>query len=112
MKGTYLGEFEEIVLLTVGVLFDEAYGVAIGEEIEQHTGRPISISAVHSALHRLAEKGFVHSRMGGAKPERGGRRKRLFTVTIAGQRALQEAKALRNQLWQQIPDIAFKGSNA
>ena len=112
MKGTYLGEFEEIVLLTVGVLYDDAYGIAIMEEIEKQTGRAVHISAVHSALHRLEEKGFVSSRMGEATQERGGRRKRLFTVSVAGQKALKGAKALRNRLWQLIPDIAFEGGKS
>ena len=112
MKGTYLGEFEEIVLLTVGVLYDDAYGVAIVEEIERQTERAVHISAVHSALHRLEEKGFVSSRMGGATQERGGRKKRLFAVSLAGQKALKEAKELRNQLWQRIPDIAFQGGKS
>jgi PadR family transcriptional regulator PadR len=108
MKGTYLGEFEEVVLLTVGVLYNDAYGVAITEELERQSGRPVSISAVHSALSRLQEKGLVSSRMGGATAERGGRRKRLFTVTVAGNRALQDIRELRNNLWNLIPKTAFE----
>jgi DNA-binding PadR family transcriptional regulator len=104
MKGTYLGEFEELVLLTVCVLYDEAYGVAVMESIEQQAGRSASISAVHSALHRLEKKGFLDSQMGGATSERGGRRKRLFTITNDGKEALIEARHLREKLWRLIPD--------
>ena len=108
MKGTYLGEFEEVVLLTVGVLHDGAYGVAIAEEIERQSGRSVSISAVHATLNRLQEKGLVTSRMGGATAERGGRRKRLFTVSVAGSRALRDIRELRNNLWNLIPKTAFE----
>lgn len=108
MRKTYLGEFEEVVLLTVALLYDEAYGVAITEALEQQTGRSPSISAVHATLHRLQEKGFVNSRMGGATAERGGRRKRFFTVTPAGSRALHEIQQVRQQFWQQIPPKALQ----
>lgn len=103
MKRTYLGEFEEIVLLTVAILGDKAYGVSITEEIEQQTGRSLSVSAVHAALHRLEEKGMVSSYMGDATAERGGRRKRLFSVTAAGSRTLDEIRLLRNRMWDSIP---------
>ncbi|MDN5203754.1 helix-turn-helix transcriptional regulator [Fulvivirgaceae bacterium BMA10] len=107
MKGTYIGEFEELILLMVGVLYDEAYGVAIMHEIESQTDRRVNISAVHSALKRLEEKGFLNSRMGGATSERGGRRKRYFTLTSYGKKALDEANALRNQLYHKIPKMAW-----
>ncbi|MBC7919539.1 MAG: PadR family transcriptional regulator [Ferruginibacter sp.] len=108
MKGSYLGEFEEVVLLTVGVLHDEAYGAGIADEIERQSGRSVSISAVHATLNRLQEKGLVTSRMGGATPERGGRRKRLFTVSVAGSRALRDLRELRDNLWNLIPKTAFE----
>src|SRR5688572_28583881 len=108
MRGTYLGEFEEVVLLTVGVLYDQAYGLLITEEIERQTGRSVSISAVHAALSRLEEKGFVSSRMGGATQERGGRWKRFFTVSVAGSRALREVHETRTQLWDLIPSAALE----
>ncbi|GAB3513904.1 PadR family transcriptional regulator [Emticicia fontis] len=103
MRRTYLGEFEEIVLLTVAILGDGAYGVTITEEIEQQTGRSVSISAVHAALHRLEEKSMLSSYMGDATSERGGRRKRLFSVTAAGNRTLDEIRLLRNRMWDSIP---------
>jgi PadR family transcriptional regulator PadR len=105
MKGTYLGEFEEIVLLAVGILKDEAYGVSIRKEIEAQNERPVNIGAVHTALHRLEAKGFLKSRFGEATEVRGGKRKRLFILTAAGLRALREAQALRAQMWARIPKI-------
>lgn len=61
MKGTQLGEFEELVLLIVGILNGEAYGVSILKDIEEHTGRKVTVSTIHTALYRLEEKGFVES---------------------------------------------------
>jgi PadR family transcriptional regulator, regulatory protein PadR len=107
MKRTYLGEFEEVVLLTVAVLGEGAYGVAITDELDRQTGRSVSISAVHAALHRLQEKGMLSSRMGEATAERGGRRKRLFTVTVLGSRTLHDIRAVRTQLWESISPNAL-----
>ncbi|MVM31237.1 PadR family transcriptional regulator [Spirosoma sp. HMF4905] len=103
MKRAFLGEFEEIVLLTVAVLGESAYGVTVTQEIEQKTGRTVGFSTVHTTLQRLGEKGFLSSEMGGATAERGGRRKRFFTVTAAGRRALQEVKQVREELWGALP---------
>lgn len=103
MKRTFLGEFEEVVLLTVAILGDEAYGVTVTQEIEQRTGRSVGFSTVHTTLQRLAEKGFLSSQMGGATAERGGRRKRFFTVTAAGRRALKKVKQVREELWDALP---------
>ena len=108
MKKTYLGEFEEVVLLTVALLYDEAYGVAITETLQQQTRRSPSISAVHATLHRMEEKGWITSRLGGATAERGGRRKRYFTVTPAGSRALHARQQERLHLWKKIPPIALQ----
>lgn len=108
MKGTYLGELEELVLLTVGVLYQQAYGVAVMEEIENQVGRKLNISAVHAVLKRLEDKGFITSVMGGATTERGGRRKRLFKLTATGKRALEETNEIRSQLFHQIPKIALQ----
>jgi PadR family transcriptional regulator PadR len=102
MKRTYLGEFEELVLLTVAILSQGAYGVAITDELDRQTGRSVSISAVHAALHRLEEKGMLSSFMGEATAERGGRRKRLFRVTVIGSKTLQEVREQRNRLWDSI----------
>ena len=104
MKGTHLGEFEELVLLVVGILHGEAYGVRIAEEIEAQTGRKVSLSPVHTALYRLEKKGFVHSELGGATQQRGGRRKRIYQITSAGRSTLNEVRLMRNRLWNLLPD--------
>jgi len=103
MKGTYLGEFEEVVLLAVAIRSGDAYGAAVVTEIEQQMNRSVNLGAVHSALNRLQEKGLVTSELGGVTAERGGRRKRLYSVTAAGQRALQSIRQVRNQMWEAIP---------
>ncbi len=108
MKGTYIGELEELVLLTVGILYRQAYGVAVMDEIETQTGRSLNISAVHAVLKRLEEKGLVTSEMSEPTSERGGRRKRIFLLTAVGKRALEEANGLRNQLFNQIPKVALQ----
>jgi PadR family transcriptional regulator, regulatory protein PadR len=108
MKGTNLGEFEELVLLTVGILNQEAYSIAISKEINRITKRDVSFAVVHSALNRLEEKGFVDSKMGGATSERGGRSKRLFTISRAGKKALLRAKEQRDELWSLMPKVVFK----
>ncbi len=104
MKGTNLGEFEELILLTVCILFENAYGVTVMQELEKQTGRSLSISAVHAALIRLEKKGFLTSRMGGATQVRGGRRKRYFQITDSGKAALTEMRRIREKLWQMIPE--------
>ncbi|GGM96924.1 hypothetical protein GCM10010967_33380 [Dyadobacter beijingensis] len=102
MKRNYLGEFEELVLLTVAILHPGAYGAAITDEMDAQTGRSVSISAVHAALARLEEKGMLSSAFGEATQERGGRRKRLFTVTVLGNQTLQHVRDTRARLWDSI----------
>jgi PadR family transcriptional regulator, regulatory protein PadR len=99
MERRYLGEFEEIVLLLVSALDENAYGVTITREIESQTGRAVRLNQVHSALQRLEEKGMVRSKMGGASSERGGRRKRMFTTTALGRRVLADIQEVRQRLW-------------
>jgi DNA-binding PadR family transcriptional regulator len=99
----YLGELEELVLLMVALLDKEAYAVSISEELDKQAGREISLSAIHAVLHRLEEKGFVRSALGGASAERGGRRKRLFTITAYGYNAIAELRETRNLIWKQLP---------
>ncbi|HEY3429886.1 MAG TPA: helix-turn-helix transcriptional regulator [Cyclobacteriaceae bacterium] len=95
----YIGEFEELVLLTIAALDENAYGVAIKEDIEQRTDRSISIGALHSTITRLEEKGFIKSWLGDPTQERGGRRKRFFQLTNQGKAGLRNVKALRDELW-------------
>ena len=98
-----LGELEELVLMIVAILNEEAYGVKVMDEILSQIGRKVNISAVNTVLDRLEKKGFVNSFMGGASAERGGRRKRLFKVTAEGSRALSYVHTTRNSLYSQIP---------
>jgi len=107
MKKYPLGEFEELVLLTVGVLYDEAYGVAIKDEIETRLNRKVSVGALQSALRRMEKKGYLNSRLGDTSNQRGGKRKRFFTITAYGKRALEYTKEVRESLWGDIPGMAF-----
>jgi len=99
MKG-YIGEFEELVLLTITSLGNHAYGVAIKEDIEKRSNRRISLGALHSTITRLEEKGLIKSWLGEPTPERGGRRKRFFEITYQGKVALHHVKELRDDLWK------------
>lgn len=112
MKGTYLGEFEELVLLTVGILNDDAHGLAVQRELEIQSGRKPMISAVHKVLVRLEDKGLLTSSMGGATSERGGRRKRLYEMTAAGKKALETSKELRNKMWDAVPKVVWEGGES
>ncbi|MBR07027.1 MAG: PadR family transcriptional regulator [Rickettsiales bacterium] len=107
MKETRLGEFEEVLLLLVGILNDEAYAFKISEEFEAQSGRAVSIGAVHSTLDRLKEKGFLTSEMGQPTAERGGRRKRIYSITSAGKRTLEQSRDFKVSLWNQYPDLAI-----
>lgn len=102
-----LGEFEEIAMLTVGVLYGDAYGVSIKKEIETRLERNVSVGALQTALKRLEAKGYLQSHEGGNTSERGGRPKRFFTITAQGKRAIEETKNMRNQLYNAIPHVAL-----
>jgi PadR family transcriptional regulator, regulatory protein PadR len=107
MSKEYLGEFEELVLTMVGVLQEEAYGNAIVNEIKDRLGRDSNLSAVHVTLYRLEDKGLVKSNMGGATNTRGGRRKRIFSITNAGLAMLKSMKEARVDLWKLIPRLNY-----
>ena len=102
-----LGEFEEIVLLTVGVLYDEAYGIAIKKEIQKQLNRNVSVGAMQSALRRMEQKGYLKTREGESNQIRGGRPKRYFTITAYGKAALEYTRDVRSELWQAIPKMAL-----
>ena len=110
MNRHQLGEFEEIVLLTVGILFKQAYGVAIIDEIEQRTRRKVSIGALQTVLRRLESKGYLTSEFGEATNVRGGKRKRYFSLTTLGSRVLRENQQQRKELYKAIPRVAFPKS--
>lgn len=107
MSKYQLGEFEEVVLLTVAVLYGEAYGIAIIDELESRLNRKVSIGSLQTVLRRLEKKGYLTSEFGEATQVRGGKRKRFFTVTNFGRNVLEETKNQRLSLWNSIPKIAF-----
>jgi len=108
MKKYQLGEFEEIVLLTAGVLYKNAYGVSIKKEIEDRLNRKVSVGALQSALRRLEDKGYLKSFEGEATEERAGRPKKYFQITAYGKKAMEYTKNTRDELWSAIPKIAWK----
>jgi DNA-binding PadR family transcriptional regulator len=108
MKAYHLGEFEEIVLLTVAVLYDNAYGVSIRQDIEERLKRNVSVSALQTALRRMEKKGYLESGFGEATAIRGGKRKRFFKVTRYGMQALEHARNDRSKLWEAIPKVAYQ----
>jgi len=107
MKKYQLGEFEEIVILTIGVLYKEAYGVAIKNEIETRLSRQVSMGAMHTALVRLEDKGYIKSTIGEGTEERMGRPRRYFQITALGKKAMEYSKDTRNELWRAIPKMAL-----
>ncbi|MDJ1466866.1 helix-turn-helix transcriptional regulator [Cytophagaceae bacterium DM2B3-1] len=110
MKGTNLGEYEELVLLTVAALGTEAYSVAICDELEKYTERSAKLGVVHAVLNRLEEKGLLKSHLGEATATRGGKRKRYYEVTQAGKLALTKTRQVRETLWQLIKGFNLEGS--
>ena len=107
MKHTQLGEFEELVLLVVGSLHQNAYSISIKNELQDKTSRKPSIGALHSALNRLEKKGFINSHEGGATSERGGRRKRFYEITAFGRKALDQSYELRSSLYHTLPQVNY-----
>ena len=87
MKKFQLGEFEEIVILTIGILYKGAYGVAIKKEIETRLSRNVSMGAMHTALMRLEDKGYIKSYEGETSEERAGRPKKYFQITALGKKS-------------------------
>ncbi|MEQ8906843.1 PadR family transcriptional regulator [Ekhidna sp.] len=103
-----LGAFEELVLLAVGALGDDAYGVTVKEMLKEKTQKNPSIGALHSALYRLEEKGYLEASEGGATNERGGRRKKYYRLTSHGIKVLEEANELRMAFSRQVPGLNLK----
>jgi len=102
MKGDHIGEFEELVMLAVAGL-DDAYGVSIKNRLDQETNRDVTIGAVYAALDRLEDKTLVVSTEVAGPAERGGRRRRAFTVTPEGRRILRQMRSVRERLWRAAP---------
>ncbi|HYC87257.1 MAG TPA: helix-turn-helix transcriptional regulator [Chryseosolibacter sp.] len=108
MKNIQLGEFEEIVLLTVGVLTGNAYSVTIKDEIETRLRREVSIGSLQITLRRLEAKGFLKSKLGETNEKRRGRPKLYFEITAYGKRALEYTKASRDNLWKSLPKLVLR----
>ncbi len=111
MNNFQLGEFEEMVLLTVAVLHDDAYGVTIKQEMESRLKKTVSTGAMQTALRRMEKKGYVKSELGEATAVRGGKRKRYFRITPYGVKALDHYKDVRLGLWQSIPATVLNMKN-
>jgi DNA-binding PadR family transcriptional regulator len=108
MKKTKLGEFEELVLLTVAALQEDAYGVEIKRELETRLREKLSVGSIQSALKRMEEKGFLTSEFGEATQKRGGKRKRIYSATPYAHKILAEMKEIRAGLWSSIPQLAHQ----
>ena len=108
MKKHNLGEFEEMVLLAVGILYGKGYGVSIKEEIETRADRKVSVGALQSALVRLEKKGYVKSKVGEKTQERAGRPKKYYRLTAYGQAALEYKKTIRNRFWDVMPNFQLE----
>lgn len=102
-----IGEFEEIVMLTVGILHGNAYGVTIKDEIEERLSRTVSVGALQVTLRRLEKKGLLESNHGDSEETRGGRPKLFFKLTAYGKQVLGTIRADRNKLWDALPQIVI-----
>jgi DNA-binding PadR family transcriptional regulator len=102
MKGERLGEFEEFTLLAVRALGDNTYAVPVQQYVEKMTARPISIGSIYAALGRLEAKGFLQSSMSEAVAQRGGKSKRVYTVTASGLRTARDLHRVRERIWNAI----------
>ena len=110
MGKEYIGELEELILLLIVMLKDDAYGLAIRKALNEQANRNVTIGAVHGTVNRLEKKGFIQSSLGGASEVRGGRRKRIFTITNTGKNILQKSRDVKVNLWQQIPELSLKNA--
>lgn len=102
-----IGEFEELVLLTVGILHGNAYGISIKDDIEQRLDRQVSVGALQITLRRLEKKGFVKSEKGETSQSRRGRPKLYFILTPYGKRAIEYTRKTRDQLWNALPQFVL-----
>ena len=93
---------EELVLLAVGALFPDAYAYGIKEELKSAAGTSLSLGTIHTILYRMENDGLLKSNLGGSSNKRGGRSKRLFSLTAKGYRVTQEIQQIRNALWTRI----------
>ncbi len=107
MNNDRLGNLEEMILMMVILVHEEAYGITVRKAYQKHYEQEISLSAIHTVLRRLEKKGFTKSVLGGESQERGGRRKRLYQVTPYGYKKLTEMQEQRSKIWSIIPKLKF-----
>ena len=110
MKKTRLGEFQELILMTVIVLQEQAYGNEIQRDLEERLDERLSVGAIQTALKRMEEKGFLTSKWGEASQRRGGKRRRIYAATPEAYQTLQEMKDIRSQLWSAMPNLGTNPS--
>ena len=103
MKKYQLGEFEELVVLAIGILNNKAYSVTLKDEIEARTFRTVSLGALHTALKRMEDKGYLKSFAGETNEVRGGRPKRYYEITALGKKAVQYTRSTREEFWKAVP---------
>ena len=108
MKKYYLGEFEEIVLLATAILHKNAYGVSIKDEIETRLDREVSMGAMHTALIRLEDKGYIRSSAGEVTEDRAGRPRKYYEITALGKKAIAYSKDSRDKMWEAIPKVVLE----
>ena len=106
MKKSRLGEFQELILMTVVVLQEDAYGNEIQRNLELRLKENLSMGAIQTALKRMEEKGFLTSEWGEATQKRGGKRKRIYQGTPLALQVLNEMKSIRTELWQAMPELS------
>jgi PadR family transcriptional regulator PadR len=110
MAKEFLNDFEELILSMIAALDENAYGAAIALEVEKWLGRRVTLSAVHVILYRLEDKGYAKSKVGGATTERGGRRKRIYSITNAGLAILRYMKETRMEIWSLVPQLKMNNT--
>lgn len=103
-----LSNQEEILMLAIKSLGEEAYGVPIRKKVSKVTGKEWSIGAIYDPLYRLEKKEYIKSELSNPTNERGGRSKRIFSITESGMKALQEHRRVRDQLWGSIPEFKME----
>ncbi len=111
MKNEPISNQEEIVLLAVGSLQPEAYAYGIIKEIKDETGQSWSLGTVHTILYRLENKGMLKSEMGGSSSKRGGRSKRLYSLSQKGYKVMEELMNIRQSMWTKVATnrLSFNG---
>lgn len=110
MKKYQLGEFEELVMIAIAIMNNNAYSIAIKDEIESRMARTVSMGALHTALRRMESKGYLRSFSGEVTEDRAGRPRQYFEITATGKKALQYTKATRDELWSAIPKTVFQSN--